>query len=174
VASRAVVDDQDGEILEEREIYSWKAAARAYKARGKDFYSTVIVLALLVSVIMFFIEGIMPVLLIWAIVFVVWALNKTKPETVEHILTNRGIRTGGQMYFWEEMAFFFIENNGKGKMLRVVLNRRFPGQLGLVLKGGDEEKVKQIVGTRVELHKPEPGWMDRFIEWFKKKVPLEE
>lgn len=170
----AQVNNQESEILEERELYSWKAPARVFKMRGKDFYSTIIVLALLVSVIMFFIEGIMPVLLIWAIVFVVWALNKTKPEIVEHVLTNRGIRTGGQMYFWEEMAFFFIEESKDKKVLRVVLARRFPGQLGLVLKKGGEAQVKQIVGKQVDLHKPEPGWMDRFIEWFKKKVPLEE
>lgn len=166
--------DEDQEILEERELYSWQAVARVYKTRGKDFYSTVIVLAVLISVIMFFIEGIMPVLLVWAIVFVIWAINKTPPEEVKHTITNRGIRTGGGIYFWEEMVFFFIEDDGENKVLRVVLARRFPGQLGLVLKKGDEEKIKQLIGKRVELNKPEPGWMDRFIVWFKKKVPLEE
>jgi hypothetical protein len=170
----AVREENGDEILEERELYSWKAASRVYKTRGKDFYSTVIVLALLISVIIFFVEGLMPVVLVWAIVFVVWAINKTPPEEVEHIITNRGIRTGGNVYFWQEMVFFFIEDQGKEKVLRIVLERRFPGQLGIVLKKGDENNIKQFVGRNVELHRPEPTWMDRFITWFKKKVPLEE
>lgn len=161
--------------LNEKEIYWWKSLERYQKTRSKEFYSTIIVLAVLVSIIMFFIEGIMPVLVIWSIVFVAWAISKTPPVEVEHRITSWGIRTGGGLYRYSDMDFFWIEDMENQKMLRVLMPRRLPGMLAILIKADDEEKIKKIMMDQgVPMQTPQKTWMDKTLNWVAKKVPLEE
>ncbi len=159
---------------EEELLFAWESDGRLYKQRGKDFYSSMVVLALLVSVIMFFIEGLMPVFLIWSVVFVIWALTKTPPVAVAHKITSWGIRSEDQLYVWGEMNNFWFEEKWGKKILRVLLRRRFPGQLILIVNEKDQEKIKEMVNKFVVLEKPKPSWSDKLVKWFGEKVPLDE
>jgi len=174
VASKTKLDGQV-DPLEEQVLYSWSGPSRLYKERGKEFYSTVFVLGLLISVIMFLIEGLMPVFLIWSVIFVVWVISKNKPEKIENKITSLGIRTIGELYSWEEMLFFWLEEKHKEKvLLRVVMQRKFPSQLGLVLDSKDKDKVKKMVNQFVQYKEPKEGMADKFIGWVGKKIPLDE
>lgn len=159
---------------EEQLLFTWRADSRVFKARGKEFYSSVIVLALLVSVIMFFIEGLMPVFLIWSVVFMIWVLSKTPPVKVTHKLTNWGIRTDDTLYHYNEMVSYWFEDRGEQMLLRVLLRNRVPGQLLFVMDAVDQPKVREILTSRARLEKPAPGWTDKLVKWLGDKIPLEE
>ncbi len=159
--------------LDERVWLSWRSAERLFKARTKEFYSTIIVLAVLLSVIMFFIEGVMPALVIWAFVFVVYATTKTAPAEVEHQLSSWGIRTGGKLYRFNQMVVFWIEEKWGKTVLHVIL-LSFPGQLILIINKADEEKVKKVLANnQVTMQKPEPSSTDKAVKWLSEKIPLE-
>ena len=159
--------------IDEKTLLTWESAERLYKERGREFFSTIIVLAFLISVILFFIEGIMPALVVWAVVFVIWATNKTMPVETEHQLTSWGVRTGGKLYRFSEMAVFWIEEKWGKSVLRILLTR-FPGQLILLINKEDEEKFKKtLTQYQVTMQKPEPSWTDNVVKWLSEKVPLE-
>ncbi len=167
---REPVDELD--MGEEKVLFTWKSIERPHKRWSKEFYSTVIVLAVLVSIIFFFIEGVMPVLVIWAVVFMAWAMSKTEPGIREHKITDKGVRTGGALYRWEIMRNFWFEVKWGKKLLRVLLNK-FPGQLVLVYGQAEEKKIREIMGRFLTLEKPESTYTDRVVKWFGEKVPLE-
>jgi len=168
--------EYNGDPLETEEqlLLSWRSWGRLFKPKGKEFYSTMLVLALLLSAIMFLIEGVMPVFLIWSIVFVIWVLSKTKPVEVIHKLTAWGIRSDEQLYRYEEMENFWVEEKGGEMVLRVLLRRRFPGQLVLIVNRGDEEKIAKVLKRFVRLEKPAATWTDKTARWLSEKVPLSE
>ena len=130
--------------VDERVLLTWRSEERLYKPRGKEFYSTIVVLAFLVSVILFFIEGIMPALVVWAVVFVIWATSKTPPVESEHQLTSWGIRTSGKLYRYSQMPIFWLEEKWNKTVLRVLLTS-FPGQLVLLVNKEDEAKIKKML-----------------------------
>jgi hypothetical protein len=166
----------NGDPLETEEeiFFAWEAPGRIFRERNKEFYSTILILALLLSVIMFLIEGVMPVFLIWSVVFLVWVMSKTKPVMVTHKLTSWGIRSDEQLFQWDEMETFWVEEKKGEVVLRVLLFRRFPGQLVLILTRGNEEKVAGIMKRFVKLEKPAPTWSDKTAKWLSEKVPLSE
>ena len=168
--AREPVDEMD--MGEEKVLYTWKSVERPFKKWGKEFYSTVIVLAVLVSIIFFFIEGLMPVLVIWAVVFMAWAISKTEPGIREHRITSKGIRTGGALYRWEIMLVYWLEEKWDKKLLRILLSK-FPGQLVLVYDQKEEKKIRNVMSRFLQLEKPEDTWTDRVVKWFGEKVPLE-
>jgi hypothetical protein len=166
----------NGDPLETEEeiFFAWEAPARIFRERNKEFYSTILILGLLLSVIMFLIEGAMPVFLIWSVIFLVWVMSKTKPTVVVHKLTSWGVRSDEQLFMWGEMGTFWIEEKKGEVVLRVLLYRKFPGQLILILNKGDQERVAEIVKKYVKLEKPAPTWSDKTAKWLSEKVPLSE
>jgi len=167
----AVMETESG--VDEKTLLTWRSADRLFKQRGKEFYSTIIVLGVLVSVILFFIEGVMPALVVWAVVFVVWATGKTPPSESEHQITSWGIRTAGKLYRYSEMTVFWLEEKWDKTVLHI-LQTVFPGQLVLLVNKADEEKIKKILAdNRLTMQKPEPSWTDNLVKWLGEKIPLE-
>lgn len=161
-------------VYEERDVLVWRSMERAYKMRGKEFFSTVVVLALLVSVILFFIEGLMPVMVIWAIFFVVWSANRTPPVETDHRLTTLGIRTGGSFFRFSEMRQAWVEEKYADRVLRIMLSK-FPGQASLIIKKEDERKIIEYLADKgVIIFKPDLTKVERLVKWMGEKIPLEE
>ncbi len=159
--------------LEEKNILTWRSVERAYKLRGKEFFSTIIVLSLLVSIIMFFIEGLMPVLVIWAIIFVLWATNKTVPTEIEYRLTNYGIRVYDKIFPYTDMRQAWIEDKFKIRQLRIVLSR-FPNHLAIVIQPENEKTIlDELSKNNINLYKPQPTRIDNMVKWLSEKIPLE-
>lgn len=159
---------------DEKVLLSWEAEDRLVQKKSKDFYSTVVVLAILVGIVFFFIEGVMPVLVVGAILFVVFALTRTEPGKVHNQITEKGVRTGTELFLWGELVNYWIEEKEEKKILSILTTRRFPAQVILVLGPEvDEKKVREIVGRYLPWERPEETRLDRMVKWFGEKVPLE-
>lgn len=158
--------------MEEKVLFEWKAMDKPHKVWSKDFYSTVIVLAFLVSVILFFIEGLLPVIVVWAVVFMMWSMNRMPPQETEYAITTWGIRSKDGTYRWEEMNTYWFEDKWGSRLLRV-LTAKFPWQLIMVVNKKDEGALNKVLADFVAYEVPKPTWTDRVIKWFGEKVPLE-
>jgi len=159
---------------EEKILMAWKGPVRPFKKRGKEFFSTVLAVAVLLSIIFFFIEGVMPVIVIAAVVFLVYILSTVAPEEVEYKITNRGVKIGEKDYPWGVMLRFFFTSRWGTELLVVEMPGVFPGRLEMVLAGGvDKEKLKKVMNDYLPLEKTPPGWVDKAAGWLSERVPLE-
>jgi len=162
---------------EEKELIRWSSEERLHQKKSREFYSTIMVLAVLIGIILFFIEGVMPVLLDAAVVFVIFALSRTPPGMVEHVVSNKGIPSGGGKYVWGDMNSFWFEDKDERSLIRILMPRSWPGQLIMTLpeKSAEvsRENLKKIFLNFLPLEKPTPSALDKFVDWFKRKVPLE-
>lgn len=158
--------------MEEKVLFEWKAMDRPHKIWSKDFYSTVIVLAFLVSVVMFFIEGLLPVLVVWALVFFLWSSNRVEPKQTEYQITNWGLRTKEGSYRWEEMNLFWFEERWGSTLLRIYTSR-LPWQLIIVIDKKFEAEIKKIMMQYVAFEVPRQTALDRGLKWLGEKLPLE-
>ncbi len=172
---RGVIDVEDE--AEEKVLVSWKSLEKPITKRGKDFYSTVLVLAVLVAIVLFFIEGIMPVLVVAAIVFVVFASSKAQPNMTEHVITNQGIVTGGQKYLWGELIVYWIKKTGGGEWIHIAKTRRWPTQLVMITPKEDEgtttKEIRMVVARYLPYEEPKETFIDRAMRWLSEKMPLE-
>ncbi|MBI4033222.1 MAG: hypothetical protein HY377_01785, partial [Candidatus Blackburnbacteria bacterium] len=105
---------------------SWKAPVRPFKKRGKEFIATVIMIAFLTSVIFYFIEGVLPVIVIVALVFLVWVFSTFQPEEVEHKISNKGVFFAGKLYRWGDLIRFWFAKRLSNELF-VVETFQLPG-----------------------------------------------
>ena len=173
-------EEKEQVFEEEKQLLHWVGLERPFKQRPREFFSTVLVLALLVGIILFFIEGLMPVLVVGAVTFMVFVLYKTEPGKVEYAVTSFGVGVGSARYRWEEFIAFWFEDKWGSRVLNLQTVRPVPGLVMMVLPGeGDksgvsEEDFKKALLKYLPMEKPEPGWADKAVSWVSKKVPLEE
>ncbi len=166
-------ETQQERNLTEESLFSWRGPVRPFKARSSNFYWTTILVAILLSIIGFVIEGFMVVVLVWAVVFLVFVLSKVAPEDTDYEITNKNIKIEGKKYSLEEASRFWIAERGGHKLLVFEMPLRFPGRLELVLSEVSEKELKEKLGKYVEYEEKPPEFADRAASWFSKKLSLD-
>ena len=158
--------------LTEKTILEWESYERPHKTWTKEFYSSIVVIAFLVSVILFFIEGVMPVVVVWALVFMLWAMNKTEPAKTKNFMTTWGLRSVNKFYDYQRMTNFWLETKWGTRLLRINLSDS-PWHVVFVIDKKNEDEIKAEMSKAVAFMEPEVTAMDRFTKWLGDKVPLE-
>jgi len=166
------VPNTDFQSSEERILFEWTSFERPQKKWSKEFYSSVIVMAFLASVILFFIEGIMPVLVIWALVFMLWAMSRTEPRMEKYAISSWGLKTKDRIYRFESMNNFWFESKWGGRLMRINLVGA-PWHLVIVINSEDENKIRKLMIEETIYQEPPVTWSDRLVKWLGEKIPLE-
>lgn len=164
--------DIDFQNPEESILFEWNSYERPQKKWTKEFYSSVIVMAFLASIIFYFIEGIMPVLVIWAMVFMLWAMSKTEPRIEKYAISTWGLKTKDKTYRFEEMNNFWFETKWGGRLMRINLVK-IPWHLVIVIDSEHEDTIRKLMLSSVTYQEPAVTWSDRMVKWLGDKIPLE-
>jgi len=154
-------------------LLEWKAPARPFKKRSKEFFSTVLTIAALIVIILVFLKEWFAILAVVAFVFLVFVTGKIPPQEAKHEVTTRGIVTGGKEFRWEQLGRFWFEKK-YGQKILCVENFTFPPLLMMLLGQTDEEKLKKILLDYLPQETPPQTWMDKASQWLTTKISLED
>jgi len=154
----------------EKSLYSWNAPARPFKRRGRDFWVTAIAISVVVGLILFAVEGFMPVILLIALVFLFYVMNSVKPEDIEYKVTNYGISMAGKVTEWDRVTRFWFSNRFDNKLL-IFEALSLAGRLELVVNDADIEKLRDVLSKYLTEEEAPPSYLDKTANWFSKKLP---
>ncbi len=158
------------EIKPEKLLFSWTAPARPFKRRDKDFWTTVIVITVIIGLILFFAEGFMPVILIISVIFLYYILSTVEPENIEYKITNWGIKMADKLNPWNNLNRFWFTKRFNDEIL-VLEAYTLGGRLELVIKGSDKEKIKNTLSKYLLHEQATPSYIDKASNWFSQKLP---
>lgn len=154
----------------EKDLFTWIAPARPFKRRNKEFYVTIVAIAAVVGLILFLVEGFMPVILIISLVFLFYILSTVEPENIEYKITNKGIEVAGKRTDWNIFLRFWFSRRFDSELL-VVETLSLPGRLELVVKPEDKEGIRKNLLRYMPEEKTPPSALDKAANWFSKKLP---
>lgn len=161
--------------IPEETLVEWDAPARPFKKRKRQFFSTVMIIALLVSLILFFAGQVLSVAVVISVVFLVYVTAVIPPQMVHYKLTNYGIYVEKESFSWLSMGRFWFDEKAGQRVLEIELYR-FPGRLTFVLIDGQtprKDDLEQVLSEVLIKEKPELSSYEKVAEWLKDKVPLE-
>lgn len=170
----------EGEVGEEdnqnpvRTLLTWRAPARPFRKKDRSYYTTASILVILISMIALLAGEMILIGALFAFLFLVYVLNFIPPEEVEYKISTQGVTIGNHFYHWQELdSFWFSEKEGF-KILNILTQIRFPGQLIIILGNQDEEEVKRAVAKYLPFHEIAPQTLiDKWSEGLQKHFPLE-
>jgi len=166
------VPNSNSQNVEETIVFEWTSFERPQKKWSKEFYSSVIVMALLASIILYFIEGVMPVLVIWSLVFMLWAMSRTEPRLEKYAISTWGLKTKDRTYRFETMNSFWFETKWGGRLMCLNLEGA-PWHLVIVINSETEDKLRKLMLQKVVYQEPPATWVDGIVKWLGDKIPLE-
>lgn len=155
--------------LDEKVLMTWTAPARPFKRGSREFYVKAVSIGILLSIILFLIEGPLPVLLVISIGFLVYVYMNVEPGNVNYAITNKGIKIHNKVTPWEQMGYFWFSHR-LGSELLVVEANVFGGRLEVVIPADQEVKIKETLADYLEYHQMPPTNTDKIVNWFSTKV----
>lgn len=154
----------------EKDLVTWQAPARPFKRRNREFYVTVIAIAAVVGLVLFLVEGFMPVILIISLVFLFYVLSTVEPDDIEYKLTNKGIYMAGRKTEWENLLRFWFSRRFDSQLL-IMETFTLPGRLELVVDPGVKEEIRKTLLNYMPEEETPPSGFDRTANWFSKRLP---
>jgi len=165
------------EVLPSKELkilYSWKAPARPFKKRDKEFWKTVVTILVLVCLILFFVREWFLIAALVALMFVYYVLSTVEPEEMECKITNRGILYAGENYPFEEVSQFWFSEKYRQRVINFELKGgRLLGRLTILVGKGEEQKMREILLKYLVEEEAPAGFLDKAGKWLEKRVSLE-
>lgn len=171
-------DTLEKELLAERSLtktyLTWTAPARPFRKKDRSYYTTIAIIVILLVLIAFLAKEILLIGVLLALAFVAYVLAFIPPEDVEYKISAQGVTVGDHFYFWGHLdSFWFSEKEGQ-RIIHILTNLRFPGELMLVLGPQDEEEVKRVVAKFLPYHEIAPkSLMESWANSLQKHFPLE-
>jgi len=107
-----------------------------------------------------------------ALVFLIYVLGTTKPKQVSHIITARGVETGGRLYEWYLLKNFYFTKKDNQVFLFVETFLNFPGALIMLLDEKDKGAIFVLLQEKL-LYKDirKQDWLDK--KNFGNYIPLD-
>jgi 4-amino-4-deoxy-L-arabinose transferase-like glycosyltransferase len=157
-------------IIQEKSLISWSAPSRPFKRRSKDFYTTVIVMAALFGLVLFLVEGLMPILLLISLVFLFYVMSTIEPENIDYEITNLGIKIAGKRTDWKAMGRFWYAKRF-GSELLVIETTNLVGRMEIMVKPEVKEQVTKIISQHLLHEQVPPSSLDKLASWSSRFFP---
>ncbi len=156
----------------EQVVLDWRAPARPFKKRNRQYYVTIGMIVFLISLILFFAGQFLPIAVVFAVAFLAYVLSAVPPEEIQNAITTYGIRTENNLYYWDELGRFWFTDKYGQKLLHVE-TVRFPNQITIVLGAQNPEEVEVVLSEVLLQEKPLPSSFDKAAAWLQEKIPLD-
>lgn len=169
----ALLDDLNGQQAPEEEVLlSWSAPNRPFKKRNKEFFTTVFLICVLVSLILFFANQFLPIAVVLALGFLTYVLASVPPEIIQNKITTYGIYTADHMCFWFELGNYWFTKKYKHYILHIE-SAKFPYRMILLFDEKEKTTLEKTLDLYLYQQAPKATWFDRAADWLQEKVPLD-
>lgn len=162
------------QVEQEKELVKWRASARPYKPLSRQLFMTGVAIAILVGVILAFAGEWALILVVGAMVFAYYVWSTVPPEETEYGMTTQGVKVHGQVYKWEELGRWWVEEKWGTRLVVIEAPVSISRRLFLVLGSGEEKKIAEVLNKYLVMEKPIETQMDKAGKWLMEKFPLEK
>jgi hypothetical protein len=154
----------------ERDLVTWTAPARPFKMRDKQFYTATFAIAGIIALVLFLAEGIMPVILIIALVFLFYVLSTVPPENIEYKITTKGVKIAGKLTEWQALTRFWFREN-MGSQILILESLFIPGRVELVTNPEIKNDLKKEISAYIPYEEISASGLEKITDWVSKKLP---
>jgi hypothetical protein len=163
---------QEGSTLKEpeKDLVLWTAPSRPFRKADREYYVTIIATAAIVGLVLFLVEGWMPVVLLVSLVFLFYVMTTVEPENIEYKVTTAGIKVAGKLTGWDRLVRFWFSRRFDHDLL-VFETLNIPGRIEFVITPESKEEVKKAILKYLPEEEASPSYLDKAANWLSKRIP---
>ncbi len=126
----------------DRGVIKWEAPSRYFEKKPPSYFRAITVLAMLISVLLFFFKEGLLIFLVWVIFFVAYVRAAVSPISTEYSLDKFGLSYFGGRLSYDKMTFFSVVKKNEGRVIRI-FSHFLASELCLVMP--KEEKLANYI-----------------------------
>ena len=157
-------------MVKEKELLAWVAPARPFKRRNREFYVTIIAIAAILGMILFLVDGFLPVVLVVSLVFLFYVMNTVPPEEINYRITDQGIYVGRVRTDYSLMGRFWFSRRFDNEIL-VIETANIGGRLEMIINPDQKEEIKKVLEEYLAHEAIPASRIDQAANWFSRKLP---
>ncbi|MEI7653228.1 MAG: hypothetical protein WCJ70_03040 [bacterium] len=157
-------------------LLSWKAPLRPFKKQSAGLLRFFLAVALLLSLILFFVGDMVTLLPMWALLFLFYVFAITPPPLTETHVTRFGIESAGILMRWDILShYYFVKRFGYTVLVTVTHGPYFAHSYFVVPDETTKRQLMEILNKHLMyMNQPPRTFTDRLIDLFSKLVPEDE
>lgn len=157
-------------------LLSWTAPLRPFKKQSASLLRFFLAVALLLSLILFFVGDMVTLLPMWALLFLFYVFAITPPPLTETHVTRFGIESAGVLMRWDILShYYFVQRFGYTVLVTVTHGPYFAHSYFVVPDETTKRQLMEILNKHLMyMNKPPRTFTDRLIDVFSKLVPEDD
>ena len=126
--------------------YKWEAPDRVYSKKGRLWFSIISLFFILGIGFAAITQEILLIIIFILILFLIYLSNSIKPQLTKHEITNKGIKSGKEIWIWRNIDGFWISRRGEHLILIIDLALDIsPDRIMLLVGSADPRKIVEIL-----------------------------
>ncbi len=154
----------------------WHAPGRPFKERTFEFFANAFLIMMAIEIILFLFSEYFLMLVVFALVFLSFALALVPPKNFYYTISSEGIRVEDHFFIWDELYDFYILKRHNRETVHVTTASFYPGELVLTIpKDMDTDLVKKILLPHLPFREyVKLTFVEKAGDWLEKNFPLEK
>ncbi len=156
-------------------LLRWQAPVRPFKQRNREFWSTTAAILALASLILFFAQEWLLIIVILSFVFLYYVLSSNQPQKMEYKITAKGIKIPDvpEIIDWKWLVGYWFSNKWDHELINLKTKLANPPIIQMVIPKNKKKAAADILKKRLPLLSPEKNILDNIASWISKNLPLE-
>lgn len=155
-------------------LLAWSAPGRPFVKRGKQYYSTALLITLLIEFILFLFAQYLLMMVVASLVFLSFALASVPPRNFHYRVSTEGITVEDHFFLWQELYDFYFKKTNGVDVLHVRTHAFIPGELTITMGDIHREHVKEVLLPYLPFREVvRQTFMEKAGDWLVRNFPLE-
>lgn len=165
----------DDQFMDVETFLTWEAPGRPFRKRGREYYLSSLLIALLLEVVLFLFAQYPLMLVVASLVFASFALATVPPQNFHYRISSEGLTVEDHFFLWEELYDFYFRTINGLDVLHIRTHALFPGELTLPLGSMEKKKVKEVLLMFLPYREViKKTFMEKSADWLARNFPLEK
>lgn len=158
-------------VKQEEVLLTWQARSRPFKKFPKEFYVNLGAVAVLLGLILFVIEGMIPAILVASLYFIFYVFTNYEPGKTEYRLTTYGVKVGPHRVDWPMLGRYWFDKRFDSEVL-IFETYEAPWRLELVIDSSKRKQIDDLVSNFAFVKDTPPNYMDKATDWVSSRLRL--
>lgn len=156
-------------------LSEWTAPGRPFKKRSKSYFSSILLIAFLVEIVLFLFSQYALMAVVGSLVFLAFALATTPPPNFHYRISTEGVMVEDHFFLWKELYDFYFKKRAGQNILHIRTYTMYPGEVTVTLGDMTEEHIKKTLLPYLPYREYiKPTFMEKSADWLTKNFPLEK
>jgi hypothetical protein len=145
---------------------SWKAPTHIFFPKTNDWYWIVAIIFVTTAIISIMLDNIIFAIFILMSIFFVFSNAHKEPEIIDIVLNNKGVKVGKEIYFYNELDSFWVENGNLHPRILFKHKSKLSTFITVLIHEDDSDEIRNFLNQYIHEEHMNENILEKIFIYF--------